>query len=78
MGKKIINIDDITSIDGPDVKHSDKVHYLLSKIEGPLKSGNLSGFYVMLDIMESYGVQATKELATEMKDHLGIQSKFLS
>jgi len=49
-----------------------KVEALLRKISGPLESG-LTGksFYVMLEVMASYGNMATKELARNINDTLG-------
>jgi len=52
------------------VKTSDKVKKLLKYIGGPLKVGDSKGFYTMLDIMETHGVQATKDLANSLKSAL--------
>ena len=45
----------------------EKVQKLLKHISGPLEAGDSKGFYIMLDIMDNHGVQATKELANSLK-----------
>ena len=42
---------------------SKKVSRLLLIISGPLKAGDSNGFYTMLRIMKTYGVDATQRLA---------------
>ena len=71
--KRIIKIEDSEEFESI-TKTSDKVKRLLRIIQGPLKSGYTDGFYTMLDIMEEHGVQATKNLAIEIKKCLGIRS----
>jgi len=51
-----------------------KVSKLLSHISGPLKAGNTKSFHIMLSIMEMHGTQATRELATVIKDCLSTSS----
>ena len=71
--ENIINTEDCDKINAFSVS-SDKVTHLLHLIRGPLESGYTKGFYTMLDIMEKHGVEATKTLAIEIKEKLGIKS----
>ena len=73
---EIINIEDSEKIRNISVT-SNKVEIILLKIQGPLESGDPQEFYKMLRIMEEHGVQATKDLAVDLKKSLGIQSKFV-
>ena len=43
--------------------NSEKASRLLLIISGPLKAGDSKGFYTMLGIMKTYGVDATQRLA---------------
>ena len=45
-----------------------KVEILLRKISSPLESGHTKSFYVMLEIMASYGNRATKELSRNINE----------
>ena len=76
--KKIIKSEDQDEINAL-VKKTDKVQKLLKHIAGPLEAGDSKGFYTMLDIMEDYGVQATKDLAVSLKTVLskGNHNRFL-
>ena len=47
-----------------------KVEMLLRKVSSPLESGVTKSFYVMLEVMASYGNKATKELARMINDML--------
>ena len=47
-----------------------KVQKLLTHIAGPLSAGNTKGFNVMLRIMEKYGLDATKQLAGQIRKSL--------
>ena len=72
VAKQIISTDIAEAFDA--FTTSEKIKRLVRMIEGPLKSGDTNGFYTMLDIMEEHGVQATKNLAIDIKKSLGIQS----
>ena len=72
VAKQIINMNKAEEF--ASITTSEKIKRLLHMIEGPLKSGDTNGFYTMLDIMEGHGVQATKNLAIDLKKSLGIQS----
>jgi len=61
--QKIIKPEDQVRIGGKN----DKVTEFLEYISGPLQSGDNTGFYAMLNIMETHGVQATKNLAIDLK-----------
>ena len=52
---------------GSAVIPSEKVKNLLIHISGPLKAGNKTNFYTMLEIMEKQGTCTTKELAVVLK-----------
>ena len=43
---------------------------LLQRLVGPLESGNTFGFYQLLQVMEEHGINATKDLAAEMRSRL--------
>ena len=50
-----------------EIKHTvtkvEKVQKLLAHISGPLRADNADGFYIMLKVMNKYGVKSTRELA---------------
>jgi len=54
---------DICSIKVP----SQQVRILLKHIMGPVKEGYFKGLNDMLDIMMSHGLQATQQIASEIK-----------
>ena len=58
----------ITLLDTKDP--SEQVMKLLDPIMGPVQAGRPEGFHSLLDIMEKHGLQATQELATEVKHSL--------
>jgi len=64
--KNIIKLEDQDTI-GSEIKSCDQVKAFLKHISGPLQGGNTEIFYTMLDIMEVNGVEATKQLANELK-----------
>ena len=67
VGKNIIGFqEDVSTNKAP----TEKIKRLLQHISGPLEGGNHKGFYTLLDIMESKGIQATKDLAENMKKQL--------
>ena len=45
---------------------SERVSKLLLNISGPLEAGDSNGFYTMLQIMKTHGVDATQRLANQM------------
>jgi len=45
----------------------EKVQVLLQHISGPLQDGYVNTFHVMLNVMETHGIQATRELAGTMR-----------
>jgi len=47
-----------------------KVEVLLRKVSSPLESGLTKSFYMMLEVMASYGNTATKELARKVNEML--------
>ena len=47
-----------------------KVEILLRKISSPLEGGYTKSFYVMLQVMASYGNRATKELSRNINEML--------
>jgi len=47
-----------------------KVEILLRKISSPLEGGYTKSFYVMLQVMASYGDKATKELSRNINETL--------
>ena len=51
------------------LKTTDKVHKLLQYVR-PLQRSNLKRFLAILDIMESHGTKATRQLAIAIKDDL--------
>ena len=54
-----------------------QVVMLLGHITGPVKAGSPKGFYDLLDIMELHGLQATQQLAAEIKRSLNIESCYI-
>ena len=69
MAKKIISPQDVMKLH--DTKDpSVQVMMLLDHIMGPVKARKPEGFYILLDIMERHGLQATQKLAAEVKDSL--------
>jgi len=64
--KEIINLEDAEKI-GNISTSSEKVQKLLAHIAGPLEAGNTQPFYTMLSIMEEYGTQATRTLASQIR-----------
>ena len=67
--KEIINLEDaekITNISTSSVK----VQKLLTHVAGPLQAGNTQPYYTMLIIMEQYGTQATRTLATQIRNQV--------
>ena len=67
--KKIITPEDVAEL--CYIRNPTKqIILLLSRIIGPVKSGRPQVFYDLLDIMEQYGLQATQQLATEIKQSL--------
>ena len=67
---KVIGFQEERAILNHNKTSSEKVKELISHIEGPLQSGNTKGFYELLDIMKSKGVQSTKDLADDMEKNL--------
>ncbi|XP_065894803.1 uncharacterized protein [Dysidea avara] len=63
--ENVINIFDEEDI-RMSVNTSAKVKKLLLHISGPLQAGDTHGFYVMLEIMKSYGTKSTQQLAENM------------
>ena len=68
--RKVIGFPEERAILNHNKTPSEKVKELISHIEGPLQSGNTKGFYELLDIMKSKGVQSTKDLADDMEKSL--------
>ena len=62
VAEKIININQEEDIKACSVK-SERVSKLLLIVAGPLEAGDIKGFYKMLKIMKTYGVDATQRLA---------------
>lgn len=71
--KKIISPHDHVELCGI-TNQSKQVTMLLHHITGPVEAGNPQVFYDLLDIMEQHGLQATQQLATEIKCSLNIES----
>ena len=65
--ENIIQVDDLEEIKAKP-RTTDKVEKLLQYISGPLQAGNVKSFYTMLSIMEEHGTQATRELASTMRN----------
>ena len=63
--ERIITIDQREEIKTCITK-SEQVSKLLLNISGPLEASNTYGFYTMLEIMKTHGVNATQDLA----DHI--------
>ena len=49
---------------------------LLTHILGPVKAGIFSGLRGMLEIMEKYGNETTKQLAVEMNERLNKEDDY--
>jgi len=64
--ENIISMDQEEVIKTSCVTKSDKVSTLLLHISCPLESGDSNGFYTMLQIMKTYGVDATQRLADQI------------
>ena len=71
--KKIISPHDHVELYGI-TDRSKQVMMLLYHITGPVEAGSPQVFYDLLDIMELYGLQATKQLAIEIKCSLNVES----
>ena len=54
----------------------EKVQKLLEYITGPVEAGKVKVFYNLLDIMEEHGLEATQELAEEMRNQLNVKVNF--
>ena len=69
VSKKIILPRDMRKL--LDTKDSsEQVSIILDRIMGPLEAGRPQGFYDLLDVMNQHGLQATQELAAEIKGSL--------
>jgi len=68
----IITVNDLEEINSIS-RVTKKVEKLLIHVNGPLSVGNTTSFYVMLNVMMKYGVQATRELAVKMQDTVSIK-----
>ena len=66
VAEKIISITQQEVIIKKCDTKKDKVSELLSIISGPLKAGDIKGFYTMLRIMRTRGVDATVDLAKKI------------
>ena len=51
-----------------------QVKKLLDRIVGPVEAGRPQVFYTLLNVMESSALQATQQLATDIKRSLGMVS----
>ena len=65
VAENIINTDQQEEIKAC-ITNSEKVSKLLLNISGPLETGDSNGFYAMLRIMKTYGVDATRRLANQL------------
>ena len=65
VAEKIITTDEEEEIKTYTIK-SERVSKLLLNISGPLEAGDSNGFYTMLQIMKTYGVDATQRLANQI------------
>ena len=74
--KKIISPHDHVELYGI-TNQSKQVTMLLHHITGPVEAGSPQVFYDLLDIMEQHGLQATQQLATEIKCSLNIESCYI-
>ena len=63
--EKIISTDEQEEIKACITK-SERISKLLLNISGPLEAGDSKGFYTMLKIMKTYGVDATQRLANQI------------
>ena len=63
--EKIITTDEEEEIKTFTTK-SDRVSKLLLNISGPLEAGDSNGFYIMLQVMKTHGVDATQRLANQI------------
>ena len=63
--EKIITTDEEEEIKTYTTK-SERVSKLLLNISGPLEAGDSNGFYIMLQIMKTHGVNATQHLANQI------------
>ena len=63
--EKIITTDEEEEIKSYSIK-SERVSKLLFNISGPLEAGDSNGFYTMLQIMKTHGVDATQRLANHI------------
>ena len=66
IAKGIITIEDCDEIRSKP-RVSQQVHLLLKRIEGPLKKDDKDNFYILLDVMDTYGNRSTKKLAARMQ-----------
>ena len=67
--QRVISTNDLEELNSI-VPSTKKVQKLLMHISGPLKAGNSEVFYTMLRIMEEYGLQATSQLADQIRRSL--------
>ena len=67
MQENIISVNAQEEIDACTAT-DEKVKKLLSHISGPLKAGDATGFYMMLNIMEKHGSQSTVRLAVTIRN----------
>ena len=69
VSEEIITLDenDEISAESNPIK---KIEILLRKVSSPLKSNHTKSFYVMLEVMASYGNKATKDLARDINKTL--------
>ena len=67
--QRVISTNDLEELNSI-VPSTKKVQKLLMHISGPLKAGNTEVFYTMLRIMEEYGLQATNQLADQIRRSL--------
>ena len=65
VAEKIITLEQEEEIKAP-VTNSERVFKLLLIISGPLEAGDSKGFYTMLQIMKTYGVDCTQHLADQI------------
>ena len=63
--EKIITTDEEEEIKSYTTK-ADRVSKLLLNISGPLEAGDSNGFYILLQIMKTHGVDATQRLANQI------------
>ena len=54
----------------------EKVQKLLEYITGPVEAGKFKVFYNLLDTMEEHGLEATQQLAEEMRNQLNTKVSF--